>query len=164
VINSVVRQIPLSKAPPGLCQVIGYTRLTPNQISDRTGLIFEQSSGDLGPMDALAGLSCRNMPFGLYRLRNAPIRDHTTIVVSDKTTNITQALEDILESLGILTNELRSMHSLFQFHSCKLWRQDDNGHATVVETFNSRSDASIAARHYSEQGHKQHYWVEPCDK
>lgn len=162
--NCPVHQIPLSKVPPGLCQVIGYTILDPKQISDRTGLVFEQSNGDLGPMDALAGLSRSGMPFGLYRLLNAPIQGHTTIVVSDQITDITQALEDVLESLGVLTSELRSMHPSFQFHDYKLWRQDDNGNVAEVEAFNSRSDASIAARHYSELGHKQHYWVERCDK
>lgn len=42
----------------------------------------------------------------------------------------------------------------------ELWRQDDNGHKFLVETFSCKADAIKAMKEFESRGHKQTYWVE----
>ena len=46
------------------------------------------------------------------------------------------------------------------FESRELWRQDDNGHKFLIETFFCKADALKAMREFENRLHKQTYWVE----
>ncbi|MEZ5424855.1 MAG: ATP-grasp domain-containing protein [Pyrinomonadaceae bacterium] len=47
-----------------------------------------------------------------------------------------------------------------RFSPFDLWRQDDNGHRFLIETFPCRADAVRAMRDFEVRGHKQTYWIE----
>ena len=41
----------------------------------------------------------------------------------------------------------------------KLWRQDDNGHRFLVDTYSSREEAETRMAELTVGHHKQTYWV-----
>lgn len=47
-----------------------------------------------------------------------------------------------------------------KFHPHELWRQDDNGHKFLIETFPCKADAVRAMKEFEARLHKQTYWVE----
>ncbi|NJM52367.1 MAG: hypothetical protein HC846_02610 [Blastocatellia bacterium] len=47
-----------------------------------------------------------------------------------------------------------------KFQPHELWRQDDNGHKFLIETFPCKADAVRAMREFEIRLHKQTYWVE----
>lgn len=53
-----------------------------------------------------------------------------------------------------------SFYNSFQFHPHELWRQDDNGHKFLIETFPCKADAVRAMKDFEGRLHKQTYWVE----
>lgn len=143
-----------------LSLVVGYIRLIPAEVEKRTGLHFTWTSGDLGPMEALIAETISGQKFGLFRHKNAPIQEHTSIVIREPTENVTLALDDVLDSLGIETKEMISFHPQYHFADCRLVRQDDHGQKFEVGSFHARSDAVIAMRELESRMHKQTYWVE----
>lgn len=156
-----LQQLPLDGAQDGLSLIVGYLRLVPSQIENRTGLHFESAMADLGPMEALIAETPSGRQFGLYRLRNASLQEHTTLVVSEQTRDITDAVDEVLDALGIHTKEVRSFHLAYQFRPFKVLRQDDHGRVFTVDSFLSHSDASLAAKKLAHGQHKQLFWIEP---
>lgn len=53
-----------------------------------------------------------------------------------------------------------SFYQSFNFHPYNLWRQDDNGHQFLIETFPCRADAVNAMKEFEARLHKQTYWIE----
>lgn len=53
-----------------------------------------------------------------------------------------------------------SFYNSLKFQPHELWRQDDNGHKFLIETFPCRADAVRAMKEFEARLHKQTYWIE----
>lgn len=56
--------------------------------------------------------------------------------------------------------DAESFYKSIQLSLHELWRQDDNGHKFLIETFPCRADAVSAMKEFEARLHKQTYWVE----
>lgn len=69
-------------------------------------------------------------------------------------------LDEILEALGLTSEKIIYLYEDVKLIPHELWRQDDNGHKFLVETFICKTDAVKAMKDFEGRGHKQTYWVE----
>lgn len=58
------------------------------------------------------------------------------------------------------TSDISEFFDSLELIPHKLWRQDDNGHKYLVETFSCKTDAIKAMKEFESRGHKQTYWFE----
>lgn len=73
-------------------------------------------------------------------------------------------LDEVLEVLNLNSNDLVWVDKDIQFSPYELWRQDDNGHKFLIETFPCKADAEKAKREFENRKHKQIYWLEKMQK
>ena len=69
-------------------------------------------------------------------------------------------LDQILENLEITSENIIFLYKDVIFYPHELWRQDDNGHRFLIETFPCKADAVRAMKEFEARLHKQTYWVE----
>ena len=73
-----------------------------------------------------------------------------------------EALDDILAELGVTAEDcLWTLTEGYEPVPHSVFREDDNGHRSLVGEFPSRIDALLKIEELSRGGHKQHYWEEP---
>lgn len=72
----------------------------------------------------------------------------------------TKDLDEVLELLELTSKDIIWLYESIKFHPHELWRQDDNGHKFLIETFPCRADAAKALREFESRKHKQTYWLE----
>lgn len=73
---------------------------------------------------------------------------------------MSQHLDEILEVLELTSKDLTWFDENIKLHPHELWRQDDNGHKFLIETFSCKADALKAMRDFEGRLHKQTYWVQ----
>ena len=86
--------------------VAAHLRLTPKELSERTGIQFEISQDGFDYMEAALIQSVSGRQFGLFRYQHSPIQRYTALVIQEGTENLTEALNDALQSLSIDTSEV----------------------------------------------------------
>lgn len=69
-------------------------------------------------------------------------------------------LDNILEALELTSKDIIFLYEDIKFHPHQLWRQDDNGHKFLIETFPCKADAVRAMKEFEAKLHKQTYWVQ----
>lgn len=69
-------------------------------------------------------------------------------------------LDEVLEALEITTKDVFWHDEKIKFQPHQLWRQDDNGHKFLIETFPCKADAVKAMKEFEARLHKQTYWIE----
>lgn len=69
-------------------------------------------------------------------------------------------IDEVLELLELGSENIFYIYEHIQLISHELWRQDDNGHKFLIETFACKADAVKAMKEFEARLHKQTYWVE----
>lgn len=96
--------------------------------------------------------------FGLLDSDEEPLVYVNTLVGDDGM----EAVIDLLETLGLDDSDVVDADPSVRLDALPkwdLWRLDDNGNETMMETFRSRAKAVAAQEQYEARGHKQTYWV-----
>lgn len=76
---------------------------------------------------------------------------------------IAKDIDEILELLELSSENVLFIYESIQLISHELWRQDDNGHKFLIETFACKADAVKAMKEFEARLHKQTYWVEKAE-
>jgi hypothetical protein len=104
------RQIPVKDAGKGLALVAANLKMTPKEIADRLGVVFEQTNDGFDDMEA-ALLVCENgKQFGLFRYENSPSRNYCALVVREDTHTLALAVNDALDALDLTKEDVISFH------------------------------------------------------
>jgi hypothetical protein len=155
-----VTQLHLGDAERGLCIVGCNLRMMPRELSERTGIVFENSQDDLDYMEAALIRNAAGKQFGLMRYLRSPRSDYTAMLINEKSQNVSDDVNDGLEALGVDTSLVISFHPDYRFEPHSVWRQDDHGNRFLAGEFLCRSDATNAMDKLASRQHKQSYWVE----
>jgi hypothetical protein len=73
---------------------------------------------------------------------------------------IARDIDTVLEMLELSSENVNFVYNDVKLISHQLWRQDDNGHKFLIETFPCRADAVKAMKEFEARLHKQTYWIE----
>lgn len=65
----------------------------------------------------------------------------------------------VFEVLEINSKDISFLYDGIELIAHELWRQDDNGHQFLIETFPCKSDAVREMKKFESRLHKQTYWV-----
>ncbi len=88
----------------------------------------------------------------------------TQIYLLNNPETLNSDLDKVLESLELTSADLIWFDENIKFSPIELWRQDDNGHKFLIETFSCKADAAKAKREFENRKHKQIYWLEKANK
>ena len=69
-------------------------------------------------------------------------------------------LEEVLEVLQLDSTVIDYLYDEGQLIPHALWRQGDNGHKFLIESFPCKIDAVKAMKDFEKLHHKQTYWIE----
>jgi hypothetical protein len=84
----------------------------------------------------------------------------TYIGCLESSKTLAEDLDNILESLELTSKNILFLYKEINFHPHELWRQDDNGHKFLIETFPCKADAVKAMKEFETRHYKQIYWIE----
>lgn len=82
------------------------------------------------------------------------------IFILNNEESVTGDLDEVLELLELTSKDIIWIDNDIKFTPHELWRQDDNGHKFLIETFPCRADAAKAMRDFEARHHKQICWLE----
>lgn len=92
------------------------------------------------------------------------VNHSTQIHLLNNFETLTDDLDRVLQVLKLTSEDLVWVDKDIQFAPYELWRQDDNGHKFLIETFPYKADAEKAKREFENRRHKQIYWLEKVQK
>jgi hypothetical protein len=130
-------------------------------IADKFGVVFEDSYEDGLGKTKLAGF-ITNFGTQFFLEEFLPKTEQSFIQIgflNDEQT-ISRHLDEILEVLEVTSKHLTWFDERIKLQPCELWRQDDNGHKLLIETFPCKADAVKTMKEFEARLHKQTYWVE----
>jgi hypothetical protein len=130
-------------------------------IADKFGVTFvdtdEYSDGNT---KIAYFITQKGTPFFIEEFPSKHRKSRTQIGLRSDEETLTNELEDVLEVLELSSENISWYSPKIEFELHELWRQDDNGHKFLIETFTCRADAVKAIKEFEPRLHKQTYWVE----
>lgn len=133
----------------------------PKAMEQKTGLVFEDGIEDLGLL-SLAVVRVGSHEYFLQWIDTA--MDEVEVRLPVGTADPGEALDSLLCAFRFTSEDLTWVADSVKFTEHEFWRQDDNGNKFLIEKTRCRADAMAKLRPMEESGHKQFYWVVPCDK
>jgi hypothetical protein len=132
-----------------------------SKIEERFKVIFEDSFEDgLGKTKLAGFITNFGTQFFLEEFLPNTDRSFIQIGILNDVKIMSLHLDEILEVLEITSKHLTCFDEKIKLQPHELWRQDDNGHKFLIETFVCKADAVKAMKEFEAPLHKQTYWVE----
>jgi hypothetical protein len=130
-------------------------------IANKFGVVFEDSYEDgLGKTKLAGFITNVGTQFFLEEFLSNTDRSFIQIGILNEEQTMSLHLDEILEVLEITSKHLTCFDEKIKLQPHELWRQDDNGHKFLIETFLCRADAVKAMKEFEARLHKQTYWIE----
>lgn len=155
------RQIKFDEWIKGDYRPFAEIKVKASEFEIKFDITFENSFEDgLGETKSAAFLTENGTQFFLQEyLPNSKNSLMQVFLLNDKKT-LSNDLDEVLEVLGLTLKNLTWFDESIKLQPYELWRQDDNGHKFLIETFSCRADAVKAMKEFEARLHKQTYWVE----
>jgi hypothetical protein len=132
-----------------------------SKIEERFKVIFEDSFEEgLGKSKLGAFVTNQGTQFFIEEFLPNQERFITQLGLLNDSKTLADNLDEVLEVLELTSSNLTWFNKIIKFQPCELWRQDDNGHKFLIETFPCRADAFMAMKEFEASLHKQTYWIE----
>ncbi len=135
-----------------------------SKIGEKFQIIFEDSfENGLGASKLAAFLTNNHTQFFIEEFLPDSKNPITQVGILNNEKTLARDLDEVLEVMHISSKNLTWFDERIKFYPHELWRQDDNGHKFLIETFACKADAIKAMKEFEARLHKQTYWVEKAE-
>lgn len=155
------RQIKLDEWVKGDYQPFAELNFKTSAIEQKFNIVFEDSYEDgLGETKLGGFITESGTQFFLEEFSPQSEKSIIQVGILNNLETLTIHLDEVLESLELTSKYLTWFNENIKLHPHELWRQDDNGHKFLIETFPCKADAVRAMKEFETRLHKQIYWIE----
>ncbi len=157
------KQTPSDLPINGHYEHFAATQLTPEQISGRYPVDWEQYNEDGLGKAAIAGFYLLDGSYYMLRHLYQAAKPATTIMLAEKTEDPSSRIEEVCENFKFTTDDLLWIRKGLIFRNVDLYRQDDNGSEFCISRFPFRANATAQLRKLAKGGLKQFYEIRTAD-
>lgn len=155
------RQIKLDEWVKGDYRPFAELNVKTSAIEEKFDVIFEDSFEEgLGETKLGGFIIETKTQFFLEEFRPQSEKSFVQIGILNNLETLAIHLDEVLESLELSSKFLTWFDENIKLYPHELWRQDDNGHKFLIETFPCKADAVKAMKEFESHLHKQIYWIE----
>lgn len=142
-------------------RAVGEIDINVSMLAEKFGVFFADTDEfSEGTTKIGYFVSENETPFFIEEFPSKYRKPRTQIGLLYAKETLTDELEDVLESLELTSKNLTWFDKNIKLYPHELWRQDDNGHQFLIETFPCKADAVRAMKEFEARLHKQTYWVQ----
>lgn len=155
------RKVNLDEWTKGDYRPFAELNIKSSAIEEKFGVVFEDSFEEgLGESKLGAFVTQQGTQFFLEHFLPSGERIIMQIGLLNNVKTLALHLDETLEVLELTSKNLTWFDKNIKLHPHELWRQDDNGHQFLIETFPCKADAVRAMKEFEARLHKQAYWVQ----
>lgn len=154
------RQIKSEEWQKGDYRVFAHINISSLDLAKKFGIEFEDYYEEgLGESKSAKFLTEGGMQFFIKEHAFTTVNQIYIGCLNNQET-VASDLDEVLEILELGSKDVFFIYNDVKLIPDELWRQDDNGHKFLIETFRCRADAVKAMREFEARMHKQTYWIE----
>ncbi len=155
------RQIKIDEWVKGDYRGFAEMNVKTSAIEEKFDVIFENSFVEgLGETKLGFFVTHQEMQFSLEEFLPKTERSFIQILILNDEKTLADNFNEVLEVLELTSKDLAWFDDRIKLQPHELWRQDDNGHKFLIETFLCKADAVKAMKEFEAHLHKQTYWIE----